>query len=187
MRVSDFLLNNNFEERKRVMQRKEANDAYKKNSIYTQAKKNPMLKVLEDLLSGKTEKDLFEKDQSLLNEESEQVIPSSLEMEEDNSVYTDSPVEVKDSEGIISGTVVPSVAEMASGDEESMNRIPYEQFGFMAPEWLAKPLDQNRLHKNLESMVFEKKYTKAVSSYTYQMQSARNEFRLPQPLISLSA
>ncbi|KGR75884.1 hypothetical protein [Ureibacillus sinduriensis] len=184
MRVSSFLLNNNsnFEERKRAMQRKEANDAYKKNAIYTQAKKNPMLKVLEDLLSGKTEKDLFEKDQALLNEESEQGISSSLEMKEEHPVYTDSPGEVK-GEGVISGPVLSSVAEMASGDEESMNRIPHEQFDFMVPQWLTKPLNQNRLH--LESMVFENKYTKAVSRYTYQMQSAENEFRLPQPLFSL--
>ena len=45
------------------MQRREVGDAYKKNAQY-QSKKNPMLEALENLLSGKTEKDLHAADQA---------------------------------------------------------------------------------------------------------------------------
>lgn len=55
--------NQDLENRKRVIQRREVGDAYKKNAQY-QAKKNPMLEVLENLLSGKTEKDLHAADQA---------------------------------------------------------------------------------------------------------------------------
>ena len=55
--------NQDLENRKRAIQRREVGDAYKKNAQY-QAKKNPMLEVLENLLSGKTEKDLHAADQA---------------------------------------------------------------------------------------------------------------------------
>lgn len=51
-----------FEERKRQVQRKEAESTYKKNATYSDPKKNPMLEVLENLLSGKTEKELHATD-----------------------------------------------------------------------------------------------------------------------------
>lgn len=46
-----------FEIRKRAIQRREMGEAYKKAAQY-QSKKNPMLEALENLLSGKTEKEL---------------------------------------------------------------------------------------------------------------------------------
>lgn len=51
-----------FEDRKRALQRKEMGEAYKKNAKYVDANKNPMLKAPENLLSGKTEKDLHAAD-----------------------------------------------------------------------------------------------------------------------------
>ena len=55
--------NQHLENRKRALQRREAGDAYKKNAQY-QEKKNPMLEVLENLLSGRTEKELHAADQA---------------------------------------------------------------------------------------------------------------------------
>jgi len=52
-----------FESRKRAIQRKEMGEAYKKTAQY-QSPRNPMLDVLENLLSGKTEKDLHAADQA---------------------------------------------------------------------------------------------------------------------------
>lgn len=65
MKIAQLVIgtNQNLENRKRVLQRREAGDAYKKNAQY-QAKKNPMLEVLENLLSGKTEKDLHAAEQA---------------------------------------------------------------------------------------------------------------------------
>lgn len=65
MKIAHLMIgtNQDLENRKRALQRREAGDIYKKNAQY-QAKKNPMLEVLENLLSGKTEKDLHAADQA---------------------------------------------------------------------------------------------------------------------------
>ena len=55
-----------FEQRRKMLVRKEMDQAYKKHAKYTE--KDPMLQTLENLLSGKTEKEIHEKDQLLNNE-----------------------------------------------------------------------------------------------------------------------
>lgn len=64
MKISSLLhrYNLELEERKRSLQRKEVGEAYKKHAKYADASKNPILQALENLLSGKTEKDLHEAD-----------------------------------------------------------------------------------------------------------------------------
>lgn len=64
MKISSLLhrYNPELEERKRSLQRKEVGEAYKKHAKYADASKNPILQALENLLSGKTEKDLHEAD-----------------------------------------------------------------------------------------------------------------------------
>ncbi|MGE7111381.1 hypothetical protein [Lysinibacillus sp. NPDC047702] len=57
--------------RKKVLQRKEAGDAYRKNALYFQPKKNPLLQELESLLLGQKDLDLFEQQK----EESQEVTP----------------------------------------------------------------------------------------------------------------
>ena len=82
MKISSLLYpsSSNFEERKRTMQRKEVGDVYKKHAKYADASKNPMLQALENLLSGKTEKDLHEAD-AVARKESQQ---SFVEAEAEN-------------------------------------------------------------------------------------------------------
>lgn len=65
MKIAQLMTGTNLdlENRKRALQRREMGDAYKKNAQY-QSKKNPMLEALENLLSGKTEKDLHAADQA---------------------------------------------------------------------------------------------------------------------------
>ena len=65
MKIAQLMTGTNLdlENRKRALQRREIGEAYKKNAQY-QSKKNPMLEVLENLLSGKTEKDLHAADQA---------------------------------------------------------------------------------------------------------------------------
>ncbi|MGE6513725.1 putative metalloprotease CJM1_0395 family protein [Lysinibacillus sphaericus] len=46
--------------RKKILQRKEAGDAYRKNAQYFQPKKNPILLELESLLLGRKDQDLYE-------------------------------------------------------------------------------------------------------------------------------
>ncbi|MDM5246261.1 hypothetical protein [Lysinibacillus sp. G4S2] len=57
--------------RKKILQRKEAGDAYRKNALYFQPKKNPVLLELENLLLGHTDQDLYEQQK----EESKEVTP----------------------------------------------------------------------------------------------------------------
>ncbi|AWE06216.1 hypothetical protein DCE79_01930 [Lysinibacillus sp. 2017] len=70
MKVASLLhqMSPDFEERKRSLQRKEVGDVYKKHAKYADASKNPMLQALENLLSGKTEKDLHEADAAVRKE-----------------------------------------------------------------------------------------------------------------------
>ncbi|WP_404427495.1 hypothetical protein LG296_03900 [Ureibacillus chungkukjangi] len=183
MRVSCFSLNNgNFEERKRAIQRKEANDAYKKNAIYTQAKKNPMLKILEDLLSGKTEKELFKNNNVLLNEGDENTAP--IDMKEDIEA-TEFQAEAE----IPTETMLQAETEVASDEEKNINRLSSIDIDqFLSPERLtnttgpAEPF--NPLNKSFETLILDKMYTKAISSYTNQMLMAQNGFQLVQPKFS---
>lgn len=64
MKLPQLLSNTNMdiENRKRALQRREMGQAYRKNAQY-QAPKNPLLEALENLLSGKTERDLHTSEQ----------------------------------------------------------------------------------------------------------------------------
>lgn len=52
------------EQRKKAYVRKEMDHAYKKTAKFVDPSKNPMLQALENLLSGKTDKELYEADAS---------------------------------------------------------------------------------------------------------------------------
>ncbi|MFT9817333.1 hypothetical protein [Lysinibacillus sp. NPDC056185] len=54
--------------RKKILQRKQAGDAYRKNSLYFQPKKNPLLLELENLLLGHTDQELYEQQKEESNE-----------------------------------------------------------------------------------------------------------------------
>lgn len=71
MRISNLIQPGmpDFEERKRSQQRKEMGEAYKKTAKFVEVSKNPMLAVLENLMSGKTEKDLLASDVQSSNEQ----------------------------------------------------------------------------------------------------------------------
>ena len=62
--------------RKKILQRKEAGDAYRKNAQYFQPEKNPILLELENLLLGHKDQDLYEQHK----EESKDVSPQQQAM-----------------------------------------------------------------------------------------------------------
>lgn len=70
MKISQLMRNTSadFENRKRALQRRETTEAYRKSAQF-QSPKNPMLEALENLLSGKTEKELHKADEALRNSE----------------------------------------------------------------------------------------------------------------------
>lgn len=65
--------------RKKLLQRKQAGDAYRKNSLYFQPKKNPLLLELENLLLGHTDQELYEQQK----EESNEITPQQQAIIED--------------------------------------------------------------------------------------------------------
>lgn len=64
--------------RKKILQRKEAGDAYRKNAMYFQPKKNPLLLELENLLLGRTDQDLYEQ-----QEKAKEITPQQQAIIED--------------------------------------------------------------------------------------------------------
>ncbi|MEG0386327.1 MAG: putative metalloprotease CJM1_0395 family protein [Solibacillus sp.] len=83
MKISSLLhgFNPELEERKRAVQRKTVGDAYKKHAKYTNASKNPMLQALENLLSGKTEKDLHKADVAVRKDSPQSAVESNVQPE----------------------------------------------------------------------------------------------------------
>lgn len=83
MRVSSLMhgFNPDLEERKRSFQRKAVGDAYKKHAKYTDASKNSMLQALENLLSGKTEKELHKADSAARKETSPSAVEANVQPE----------------------------------------------------------------------------------------------------------
>ncbi|MEK5330127.1 putative metalloprotease CJM1_0395 family protein [Lysinibacillus sp. FSL W8-0992] len=65
--------------RKKILQRKEAGDAYRKNAQYFQPEKNKILLELENLLLGRQDQDLYEQHK----EESKEVTPQQQAMIQD--------------------------------------------------------------------------------------------------------
>ena len=65
-----------FDSKKRALQRRETTEAYRKTSQY-QSKKNPLLEALENLLSGKTEKELNQIDSQTLAQASQKALNES--------------------------------------------------------------------------------------------------------------
>ena len=80
MKISSLVHGSNLalEERKRLLQRKEASEIYKKHAKYTDTSKNPLLEALEHLLSGKTEKELHDVD-AVARKDSQQPVGESKE------------------------------------------------------------------------------------------------------------
>ncbi|MGE7692384.1 hypothetical protein ACQKMI_24830 [Lysinibacillus sp. NPDC097214] len=65
--------------RKKILQRKQVGDAYRKNALYFQPKKNPILLELENLLLGHTDQELYEQQK----EESKEVSPQQQAIMQD--------------------------------------------------------------------------------------------------------
>ncbi|ATP38892.1 hypothetical protein CSE16_02020 [Solibacillus sp. R5-41] len=88
MKISSLLhgFNPDLEERKRPIQRKIVGDAYKKHAKYTDASKKPILQALENLLSGKTEKDLHKADAAARKETSQSVVEAIVQPEGKNEI-----------------------------------------------------------------------------------------------------
>jgi len=101
-----------FEQRKKLLARREMDLAYKKHAKYTE--KNPMLQALENLLSGKIEKEVLEKDQAMKNEQ----MPEELLNPEKKLALSEVKQEVKNH------TIVPESQRYILSEEGSNQTRP---------------------------------------------------------------
>ncbi|TSI11745.1 hypothetical protein [Lysinibacillus sp. BW-2-10] len=196
--------NVNFEERKRAMLRREMNDAYKKHAMFTQ-KKNPMLEVLENLLNGKSEKDLNEENLLTLLDDELQAITLSEQDYNDNIQnspnFLPHPVfnnighdhtKLQGFHHVESGAhqIQEAKSQIASSEEDEL--FGNERFDFEIPERFLKSFnrdlkDSKSFEADLEGLLAKKAFQKAVSTYSYHMQMAQNGFQLNQSQFSLIA
>lgn len=109
------------EARKRALQKREAGQAYRKNAQY-QSPKNPLLEALENLLSGKTERDLHTTGQEKRAIDGLFVQDSFSEKEQfENDQNLALKSAVPTSHEVPRVTDVPNVQEEAGQQEESTN------------------------------------------------------------------
>lgn len=177
MRIQQILHeeNSKFDVRKRSLQRKEVADTYKKNASYTQANKNPMLEILNNLISGKTEKDIFEnQESSIAQTESNGQLNSGI-----TTIPISSPGSISKGEELERQIVTEKLhaeSEIASGQEDDFNLSDWHlKFN------LSDPLFQNRsinfnIRGNLNTLSQDKVYQKAVTTYNQQMEMSRKGY-----------
>ena len=117
-----------FEQRKKLLARREMDQAYKKHAKYTE-KNNPMLQALENLLSGKTEKELHEKNQALKNEQNpdEKLALPEVKQEVKN------PTIVPDGQRYISGEEVSIQTPLTDSLEETIQILEKLRQSALAP------------------------------------------------------
>ncbi|WP_193768914.1 putative metalloprotease CJM1_0395 family protein [Metasolibacillus meyeri] len=152
-----------FENRKKALQRKEMGEAYKRTAQFAKASQNPMLAALENLLSGKTEKDLLEADTKTKSTQQEKLETSEakahlrqLQMTEDevkvheqahkaagssvtgpvSYTYTKGP----DNQLYVSGGEVSIQAPVSGSDEETIKILEQVRKAALAP---AQPSPQD--------------------------------------------
>lgn len=192
MKISSFLnYYGDFEERKRILQRKEMNNAYKKNATYTQKDKNSMLEILKSLLSGKTEKELFEQpNDSEQNQDNllEKNVRSIKASDDNNEIVLSSP----DRDGLkrVVKDVQQTIEEIAISREENNNRNS-NLFSSYLQDWYRevdskKGYNQITFGKGLENILDKRAFDNAAINYKFQMKMAQNGFRLNQSRFSIT-
>ncbi|SOC11600.1 hypothetical protein SAMN05880501_106227 [Ureibacillus xyleni] len=189
--------NLNVEERRRALQRRDANDAYKKNATYSQ-KVNPMLQALEALLSGKQDKELNDEHILALIEEGLDAFDSiEYEGTPDEGHLGQSNLDVDNSNSYLQhlqsnkialNEIQQTKSQIAATNEDN-TPFEYERFNFRTFDTFTnRGITSNKqLELNLETIPFEKTYNIAIAKYNHHMQMVKSGFTFNQPKISLTA
>lgn len=206
MRIANLLTENdlNSEERKRSINQRKVNETYKKNASYVQASQNPLLEVLENLLSDKTEKEvqpqISPSSEMKKKVESESAVdePNSMaEFEQGKKVYFSPLISFYPNiqNAVSDKTRIQQMTSQVKGeseDEEHLTSVNDERFDVFIPERFKNDFtrttnEESVFGKNLEQLLFERTFNKAKKSYSYQMQVAQDGFTIPQSKYSLTA
>ena len=196
MKVANFIQAGltEFEERKRALQRREMGEAYKKTAKFVEVSKNPMLVVLENILSGKTEKDLLATDvQSLdetlvLDEGLDQKVESKMEQvnqtalaptqpsQQDLPIAASASTQIQQTEAILREATVDVV------EETEPDSFVGEDLSVTIPERFLNDFKRDAtaptvFGKEYESLLFQRTFHKVVEKYTAHMTMVKNGYR----------
>lgn len=156
MKISSLLhgFNIDWEEKKRAVQRKTAGDAYKKHANYTDASKKQVVRVLENLLSGKTEKDLREADVAVQEGFLQTSIATKGRLEV-NEVMQQAQVQQTDN----------------AYEKDKAISFAERDLAYDSPERFPNDVKRNSqkqiiFGKEVEDLLFQRTYNKAVEKYT---------------------
>ena len=182
------------DERKRSQLRKEAGEAYKKHAQYTDPSKNPLLKVLENLLSGKTEKDLLTQDNA--NQAENLAVVNDI-------TYTQTPTfdnvrlvsTVPSSQGLLTAAnVSTSNPQMPANTQnehteqvqsEEAISLSNENLTFTIPEkfqqdFARNPDEPTVFGRELEKRLFQRTFNLAAQKYSAHISMVNNGYRLTE-------
>ena len=178
------------DERKRSQLRKEAGEAYKKHAQYTDPKKNPLLKALENLLSGKTEKDLLTQDNA--NQAENLAVVNDI-------TYTQTPTldnvrlasAVPSSQDLLTtANVSTSIPQMPANTQNEQTEqiqkeaisLPNENLTFTIREkfqqdFARNPDEQTVFGRELEKRLFQRSFNIAAQKYSAHISMVNNGYR----------
>ena len=178
------------DERKRSQLRKEAGEAYKKHAQYTDPKKNPLLKALENLLSGKTEKDLLTQDNA--NQAENLAVVNDI-------TYTQTPTldnvrlasVVPSSQDLLTAAnVSTSIPQMPANTQNEQTEqiqkeamsLPNENLTFTIPEkfqqdFARNPDEPTVFGRELEKRLSQRSFNVAAQKYSAHISMVNNGYR----------
>ena len=178
------------DERKRSQLRKEAGEAYKKHAQYTDPKKNPLLKALENLLSGKTEKDLLTQDNA--NQAENLAVVNDI-------TYTQTPTldnvrlasAVPSSQDLLTAAnVSTSIPQMPANTQNEQTEqiqkeaisLPDENLTFTIPEkfqqdFARNPDEPTVFGRELEKRLSQRSFNVAAQKYSAHISMVNNGYR----------
>lgn len=181
------------DERKRSQLRKEAGEAYKKHAQYTDPKKNPLLKALENLLSGKTEKDLLTQDNA--NQAENLAVVNDI-------TYTQTPTldnvrlasAVPSSQDLLTAAnVSTSIPQMPANTQNEQTEqiqkeaisLPNENLTFTIPEkfqqdFARNPDEPTVFGRELEKRLSQRSFNVAAQKYSAHIAMVNNGYRLTE-------
>ncbi|MEK4530393.1 hypothetical protein [Solibacillus sp. FSL K6-1554] len=182
------------DERRRFQLRKEAGEVYKKHAQYTDPSKNPLLRVLENLLSGKTDKDLLKSDNA--DQAENLALPTDITYSQtptlDNAYLASA---VPSSQDLLTAanvsTSIPqtpaNIQKELTEQEQDEEAIPLsnENLSFTIPEkfqqnFARNPDEKTVFGQELEKRLFQRSFNIAAQKYSAHIAMVNNGYRLTE-------
>ena len=186
------------EDRRRMIQRKNVGNVYRKNLQYTQLKKNPVLTELENLLLGHKEIDLYKKHKEETIPQEQETI-QNLQPKKHVRAHELMQKTMDRNEYSDSSPVQPSIDTVTNGvrlknteieDIAYLNEAPLEDEipPHFSKELKLAPFADTIFGRSYVEQYSERLFKKAVATYTTHSEMAKNGYRPGiEPTISMIA